>query len=91
MTVKRRPLEEAGSLARGIYERDIRHLVEADHRGEIVAVDADTGHWGMGIDEDAAIDQLRETQPDALNILCLRVGYDVLHSFGGGYSLEMTE
>ena len=41
-TPARRPIEETACLGREIYERDIRQIVEADHVGEIIAVDVDS-------------------------------------------------
>ena len=38
-TSSRLPSEEIGRRGRDIYEREIRHQVEADHHGEIVAID----------------------------------------------------
>ena len=41
----RRPREEAIRLGKEIYERDILPHVEADHFGEYVAIDIETGDW----------------------------------------------
>ncbi|MDE0629981.1 MAG: hypothetical protein OXH73_00610 [Caldilineaceae bacterium] len=41
----RRPREETARLGDEIYERDIRPQVEADHHGEYVAIDVDSGSW----------------------------------------------
>ncbi len=43
-----RPPDEIARLGDEIYERDIRPQVEADHQGEIVAIDVDSGCWGLG-------------------------------------------
>ena len=51
--------EETVRLGKEIYERDIRHQVEADHVGKIVAIDVDSGSWAMGHDELAARTLLR--------------------------------
>ena len=78
----RRPREETARLGRKIYRRDILPLVEADHHGEVVAIDVDTGNWAIGDNVIAATDRLREQRPDAVNILCERVGYPTLRKFG---------
>ena len=39
----RRPREEAVRMGNEIYEKDIRPQVEADHFGEYVAIDVETG------------------------------------------------
>ena len=70
--------EETVRLGKEIYERDIRHQVEADHVGEIVAIDVDSGSWAMGDDELAArptLDVLRTKRPQAVDVLFERVGY----------------
>ena len=78
----RRPRDEAVRLGKAIYERDILPLVEADHFGEIVAIDVDSGRWAVAGGETAAVDRLREMRPNAVNVLCERVGYRALRSFG---------
>ena len=37
--------EETARLGDEIYERDIRRQVEADHHGEVVAIDVKSGEW----------------------------------------------
>ena len=93
--VRRRDLDETVRLGLEIYERDIRHKVEKDHVGKIVAIDVDSGCWALGddaviSDEDVAVERLRAKQPDAVNILCERAGYYALRSFGAG-SLRRTD
>lgn len=85
----RLPDEEIVRVGREIYERDIRHQLEADHHGEVVAIDVVSERWAVARDEMTAGRLLREKEPDAVNILCERVGYRTLRSFGGG-SLRRT-
>ena len=82
-TAPTRPKEEIARLGKEIYERDIQRQVEADHRGEVVAIDVDTGNWAIGDNVIAATDRLREKNPDTINILSERVGYQALRHFGG--------
>ena len=82
--IQRRPREEAVRLGKEIYERDILPQVEADHHGEIVAIDVDSGSWAVADRERAAVDRLREIRPGAVNVLCEKVGYRALRSFGAG-------
>ncbi len=79
-----RPAEETARLGDEIYERDIRSKVEADHVGEVVAIDVASGSWAIGEDEIVATDRLQTKRPDAYDVWCLRVGYRALYSFGGG-------
>ena len=85
-----RPAEETARLGDEIYEQDIRAHVEADHIGEVVAIDVESRSWAIGEDEIAATDRLRVQRPDAYDVWCLRVGYRALYSFGGG-SLRRNE
>ena len=78
-----RPTEETARLGDEIYERDIRREVEADHRGEVVAIDVDSGNWAIGDNVIAARDRLRALRPEAIDVWLLRVGYRALHHFGG--------
>ena len=80
-----RPKEETARLGDEIYESQIRHKVEADHHGEVVAIDVDTGNWAIGEDEIAATDRLLSQHPDGHDIWCLRVGFRSLYSLGGGF------
>ena len=59
----RRPREETARLGKEIYERDIRRQVEADHHGETVAIDVDSGTWVVARGEIAAVDRLRNMPP----------------------------
>ena len=81
---ERRPKEETARLGRQIYERDIRHQVEADHVGEIVAIDVDSGNWAIGDDLIPARENLQAKRPEVVNVLFERVGYLAVSSIGGG-------
>ena len=82
-TMRTRSKDEIARLGDEIYDRDIRQLVEADHDGEIVAIDVETGTWAIGDNVIAATDRLRTQRPDAIDVWLLRVGYRALHHFGG--------
>ena len=81
---RRRPRKEAVRLGKEIYERDILPQVEADHFGEYVAIDVETGDWAVADTTRVAVERLREQRPDAVDVLCERVGYRALRSFGAG-------
>ena len=83
--VKQRPTDEIARLGDAIYERDIRREVEADHRGEVVAIDIDSECWAIGDTLIAARDRLRAERPDAVNVLFERVGYRAIDRFGAGF------
>ena len=79
-----RPKEETARLGKEIYERDIRPQVEADHDGEVVAIDVESGNWAIGDDRIVAVDRLRAQHLDSHDIWCERVGYRAMATFGGG-------
>ena len=83
-TPVRRPAEETGRLGDEIYDRDIRHLVEADHHGEFVAIDVDSGDYAIASSVLAAAERLRGRCPDADTWL-VRVGPPTLRTFGGSF------
>ena len=83
---KRRSGDEIVRLGKEIYEREIRGHVEPEHVGEIVAIDVDSGRWGLGADEREAAGRLRVERPEAVNVLLHRAGYRALRSFGAGFS-----
>ena len=78
-----RPKDETARLGKAIYEKVIRHQVEADHHGDVVAIDVDSGRWAIGHEAPEAVDRLRVQCPEAHDILCLRVGRIAVYSFGG--------
>ena len=78
----RRPAEETARIGKEIYERDIRHLVETDHQGEVVAIDIDSGSYALGKNAIVASESLRDQHPDA-RVWLMRVGHRTLYRFGG--------
>ena len=79
----RRTTEDTARLGKEIYERDIRRHVEADHHGDVVAIDVDSGIWAIGDNAIDATDSLRTLRPDAIDVWLLRVGHRALYRFGG--------
>ncbi len=82
-TAPTRSKEELARLGSEIYEHDIRRKVEADHHGEIVSIDVDSGEWAGGGDILDAVDRLRSLRPEAIDVWSLRVGHRAVHRFGG--------
>ena len=78
-----RPIDEITRLGDEIYERDVRPQVEADHHGEIVAIDVESGSWTIADSIRGATDLLRAQRPEAIDVWCQRVGHRALHHFGG--------
>ena len=82
--------EETARLGKQMYQRGIRRQVEANHVGEVVAIDMDTGMWAIGHDVLEAADRLGEQSPEAVNVWSERVGYRAMASLGGR-SLQRAE
>ena len=80
-----RTRDEVARLGKAIYERDIRPQIEADHYGEVVAIDVDSGKWAIGEEVLEAVDCLRTQQPEAVNVLLERIGYQALDNLGGRF------
>ena len=59
-----RPKEEIARLGDEIYERDIRREVEADHHGEVVAIDVDSGDYAVAKNVVTAWERLVSRRPD---------------------------
>ena len=76
----RRPRDEAVRLGKEIYGQVVLPEAERDHHGEYVAIDVDSKNWAVASSTRDAIEDLREQCPDAINILCERVGYRALRS-----------
>ena len=79
-----RPRDEIARLGDKIYERDIRPQVEADHDGDIVAIDVDSGNWAIGDDLLTAAGRLRSQRSQVANVWSLRIGSRAVYKFGGG-------
>ena len=77
-----RPAEETARLGDAIYERDIRPHVEADHHGEIVAIDVDSGDWAVAENVTAAWERLVSQHPDG-GFWFVRVGFPAVYHLGG--------
>ena len=77
-----RPKDEIARLGKEFYERNIRRQVEADHVGEVVAIDVDSGDYALGKNAIVAAEGLRDQHPDA-QVWLMRVGHRTLYHFGG--------
>ena len=78
-----RPADEVARLADEIYERDIRAQVGAEHHGEIVAIDVESGCWGLGQTATEAREQFDRQRAGVTDVWGVRIGHCALHHFGG--------
>ena len=74
--------EETARLGDEIYERDIRRQVEADHHGEIVAIDVDSGDFAIAENVIAAWERLVSQHSEG-GFWFVRVGYPAVYHLGG--------
>jgi hypothetical protein len=80
MTRPRPDKEETMSRGQELYER-IRPQVEAGHRGEVVAIDLETGAYEVAGDIVNAARRLRARLPEA-QAWFVRIGHDALFRLG---------
>ncbi|CAN5368042.1 hypothetical protein BH11ARM2_BH11ARM2_29710 [soil metagenome] len=69
-----------------IYEERIRPLVEKDHFGKVVSIEANTGDYEIAADnadEVPALRRLRARHSDP-KVFAVRVGYRTVGKIGGG-------
>lgn len=68
--------------AYAIYDAEIRHLVEPEHRGEYLTLDVITGAYEIDVDGlSANFRMLERHSPDSL--VTMRIGYPALGTFVG--------
>ncbi len=74
--------EETARRGQEIYAQQIRALVEPDHRGEVVAIDIETGAYAIGKNAIETSKLLRAQLPEA-EIFFVRVGARAYLRIGG--------
>jgi len=80
-----RPTLDADEVVRRgqeIYDRDLRALVEPEHRGEFIVIDLETGDYEIDAREAPAIRRAIAKNPDGPRCL-LRIGFPYTHRIGG--------
>lgn len=73
--------EETARRGDEIYDRQVRAKVEAEHCGEVVAIDVETAAYALGETAVAASRKLLAEYPDA-QIWLVRIGQRALHRIG---------
>jgi hypothetical protein len=68
-------------LGKERYERNIRHRVEAQHKGKLLALDIQTGDYEIDVQAGPAVDRLKDRHPDAI-VFVLRVGHPTAYKLG---------
>ena len=76
--------------ARGkkIYSQQVRHKVEPQYTGKIVAIDIQTGDYEIGDNDLKAIKHLLAKRPEAI-IYSLRIGVGPVYGIGFNFRANM--
>ena len=77
-------IDEVCDRGEEIYQREIRDKVEADHFGEVLVLDIDSGDYEIDGNHLAALNRLRARRPDSVRY-ALRIGYPALAKIGGSW------
>lgn len=75
--------EEVERRGQEIYAHRLRSQLEAGNEGKILVIDVETGDYELDADEVTASRRALAKHPGAA-LWTLRIGYDAVHSFGGG-------
>ncbi len=74
--------EEVESRGETIYAQQIRHKVEAQHKGKFLVVDIETGEYEIDEDDLKATKRALAKRTDAV-LYGLRIGYPTAYRLGG--------
>ncbi len=80
--------EELAKRANEIYQEKIKAVVEPDHIGEFLVIDADTGGYVFDKDDLTAAQTAYSMFPNGSRF-AIRIGYKAMYHFGG--TLQRTE
>lgn len=81
------PPEEVATRGEKIYEEHIRTKVEAEHKGEFLVVDIETGAYEIDRDDLAATKRAMAKRPEAV-LYGLRIGYPTAYQLGGRFTVQ---
>jgi hypothetical protein len=76
--------EEIARRGREVYEREVRHAVEPEHRGRFLVLDVQSGDYEIADDDLEASERLLERRPGAL-LYGLRIGEAAAYRIGGRF------
>lgn len=74
-------LKERIKKADQIYERQLREILEKDHKGEIVAIEIASGDYFLGNNEIEAYEKAIQKYPNK-TFVYKRIGYQATHFVG---------
>ena len=81
------PPEEVAARGKAIYEQQIRAKVEAEHKGEFVVIDIETGDYEIDADDLTATKRALAKRPEAV-LYGLRIGYPTAYRLGGRFTVS---
>jgi hypothetical protein len=70
-----------------LYEQEIRPKVEAEHKGEYLIVNVETGDYVMDADDLVASKRAKAKYPNA-PLFTVRVGYPTAYRLGGHFAVK---
>lgn len=70
--------EQLRRLGQERYERDLRRGLEAQHHGQFLAIDVETGEYAIDSDDVVAVNRVAGDR-DSAPIYLLRIGYRAAH------------
>ena len=79
-------LGEVTDLAKNIYQKSIKDLVEPQETGKFIVIDVESGDYEIDEEILEASARLRERRPNAVSYGG-RIGYRTTYSLGGGLRL----
>lgn len=74
--------EEVATRGESIYEREIRHIVENQCKGQFLVLDIETGEYEINQDDLIATKRAMAKRPAAV-LYGLRIGYPAAYRVGG--------
>lgn len=77
---------EIAQRGQALYEQQIRERVEADHKGEFLVVEVDTGDFEMDAAAVNALERAHIKHPNGALYL-IRIGHRSAYSLGGNLRL----
>ena len=73
---------EIAQRGQALYDQQLRAQVEANHPGQFLVLDIETGDYEIDVDDVAAIQRAKAKHPDAA-LYILRVGAPTAYRLGG--------
>jgi hypothetical protein len=70
-----------------LYDQQIRHKVEPQHKGDYLVINVETGEYEMDADDLVASKRAKVRFPDA-PLYTLRVGYPTAYRLGGRFAVN---